>query len=184
MEIAFCNRVFLLSLLLLPPFLLSAQPPEEEKEEDPFEAAYQQRIQEEYLHGVYIPKDLADAFAQLNELTSRDSRLKYRQAPEEVAVRRLHFSLGRWIIYNWGFYRGSRLSHYLRKFGLSHPDDMARFIMVTWHRQLNKKDLDVKPLLEELIEARKQSYQSELKRDTLQRRIRTDSLPSRSMKDK
>src|SRR5690606_32780541 len=77
--------------------------------EDQFEKEYQKRIQKEFLNGVYIPKDLADCFVQLNRLTDDASKTKFKNMPEEDAARKLHFSLGRWIIYNWGFYEGSRL---------------------------------------------------------------------------
>ena len=44
---------------------ISAQPP---ASEDKYEEEYQKRIKKDYLYGVYIPKDLADAFTQLNRL--------------------------------------------------------------------------------------------------------------------
>ena len=47
------------------------------------------------------------------------------------------------MIVNWGFYEGSRLSHFLRGAGLQHPDDMARVILVCFHRHLNQKELNL-----------------------------------------
>ncbi|MEL6925841.1 MAG: DUF6794 domain-containing protein [Bacteroidota bacterium] len=123
---------------------------ERENFEESFEKEYQRRIKKEYLYRVYIPKDLADAFIQLNRLTDKESLARFKNASEEVASRKLHFSLGRWMIHNWGFYGGSRLSHYLRNIGISHPDDMARFIIITYHRNLNKQKLEVKALIEKL----------------------------------
>jgi len=121
-----------------------------DKFEEDYEKEYRRRIQKEYLYRVYIPKDLADAFVNINRLSDKASIAKFKNAPEEEASYKLHLSLGRWMIYNWGFYRGSRLSHYLKNIGLSHPDDMARFIIITYHRNLNKKKLDVKALIESL----------------------------------
>jgi len=119
-----------------------------------FERQYRERIEQESLYGVYIPKDLGDVFSQLEQLTSREARNSYRNAKEREAVRKLHFSLGRWMIYNWGFYEGSRLTRYLNRYGVSHPDDMARFLMTCWHRYLNKKELDIPTLVEELRQIR------------------------------
>ena len=116
--------------------------------EDEFEKEYQKRIQQEYLNGVYIPKDLADCFIQLNQLTDEASKIKFKNMTEEDAAHKLHFSLGRWIIYNWGFYEGSRLSFYLKNLGISYPDDMAQFIIITYHRNLNKNKLNVKELID------------------------------------
>lgn len=127
------------------------------------ELAYQKRIKKEYLSRVYIPSDLADAFIQLNELIEDESKKKFLSVDEVEAAKKLHFSLGRWIIYNWGFYEGSRLSHYLRGLGLTYPDDMARFIIITYHRNLKKSPLDVKPLIEGFINHRKEAFDTRRK---------------------
>lgn len=135
-----------LCLILAGLAVLSAQKPPETLEE--YEKAYEYRIRQEYLYGVYIPKDLTDAFIQLNKLIDEPSKQKFKAIDEEEATRRLFFSLGRWISHNWGFYGGSRLSHFLKGLGLTHPDDMASFVIITYHRNLNRKPLDVRPLVE------------------------------------
>ncbi len=119
-----------------------------------YEKAYKRRIAQEYLNGVYIPKNLTDVFYHLNKLTQEEDIKKFKAATEEEVEVKLFPSLGRWMIHNWGFYSGSRLSHYLKSVGLTHPEDMARFLMVTYHRSLNDKPLDVKPLVLGYIEAR------------------------------
>jgi len=125
---------------------MSAQPPVSEED---FDKVYEQRVQQEMLYDVYIPKDLTDAFIQLNKLIEEDSKLKFKNMPEAQAGVKLHFSFGRWIIHNWGFYGGSRFSKYLNTLGLYDPDTMARFVIITYHRNLNRKPLDVKPLLDQ-----------------------------------
>ena len=140
------------------------KPPETENE---YEKAYQRRIQQELLHNVYIPKDLADAFIQLNKLIDPASKMKYKTMPEEEAVKKLYFSFGRWIIHNWGFYGGSRLSHHLKSIGLHHPDDMSKFIMITYHRNLNRQKLRAKDLVEDFQAARKKEYDNRLKNGTI-----------------
>lgn len=130
---------------------------------DEHEKAYQRRITREFLHGVYIPKDLADAFIQLNKLTDKESKASFKGIPEDMAAAKLHFSFGRWIIHNWGFYEGSRFSNYLNRVGLFHPDDMARFVMITYHRNLRKSSLEVKSLVEEITAAR-QKHEAEKKK--------------------
>ncbi len=112
--------------------------------EGAIEAEYQKRIKKEYLNRVYIPKDLADCFIQLNKLIDEGSKKKFKVAPEEVVSRKLHFSLGRWMMVNWSFYQGSRLSAYLKDLGIYEPDDMARFIIISYHRNLNRKELKIK----------------------------------------
>lgn len=135
--------------------------------EEKFEKEYQKRIKKERLYGVYIPKDLTDCFIQLNRLIDNKSKQKFKYALEEEVTRKLHFSLGRWMIYNWNFYEGSRLSHYLNGLGLSHPEDMAHFIMVTYHRNLNKKELNVKELLTSFREKQEKANEARKSKGTV-----------------
>ena len=148
---------FCLCLLLLFAFspLAQAQKPAETLAEH--EAAYARRIKREVLNNVYIPKDLADAFNELNKKIDADSERRFLSLPDTVAAEKLFFSLGRWINVNWGFYGGSRLSHYLRGIGLTHPEDMSTFIIITYHRNLRRVPLDVKPLVEDLVAKRQRA---------------------------
>jgi hypothetical protein len=171
-------RIFLILICVFSPlWTLSAQKPPETEEE--FEKAYKRRIQEEYLDGVYIPKDLADAFVQLNRLINDPSKAKFRNAPEMEAAKKLHFSLGRWITVNWGFYGGSRLSHYLKGLGVHHPDDMARFIIITYHRNLNREKLGVQELVAGFQKFREEERLARLKKGTIlyEEKRKRDSIP-------
>jgi hypothetical protein len=162
--------LFALTSFLGLPLLVRAQtegPPSNPQE---VRERYNQRIQQERLYGVYIPTDVADAIRQLYALTSEDARKLYAEKPEEEAVSQLHFSLGRWIIHNWGFYGGSRLSQYFRqKLQIYHPDDMARFIMIAFHRSIRKEELDIPGLIEE-FHARQDSVRREKAREDSLRR--------------
>jgi hypothetical protein len=155
------NRLFLLSACLLLSILSTAQrPPETESE---YDKDYQRRIQMETINGVYIPANLPEAFVQLHQLIDKDSKGKFKEMEEEAAVKKLHFSLGRWMIINWGFYQGSRLSHSLKVKGLHHPDDMARFIIRSYHRSLNKVPIEAESQIKGLTEAREQERQDRMK---------------------
>lgn len=149
---------FLCLLLFVGLQSISAQPPgtvsariqaAAAAEEDPFEETYESRIAKSELYGIYIPKDLGEVFQQLNEKIDAASRAKFAAMTEADARHKLHFSLGRWIIHNWGFYQGSRLTKYLNDIGLYEPDDMVRFIILTYHREINHKPLQVKELIQE-----------------------------------
>ncbi len=106
-------------------------------------------------------------FVELNKKTAQESRQALKNAGEEEAARKLHFSLGRWIIYNWGFYEGSRLSHYLKGLGVSHPDDQAKFIITTYHRYLNNVPLAVKDLADFYREKRQKILEERKKKGTI-----------------
>lgn len=155
------KTVTLLFLFFVSTLPLLAQPPETEKD---FEESYQKRVNQEYLYDVYIPEDLTDAFIQLNKLIDEGSRLKFKNMSEADASMKLHFSFGRWISYNWGFYGGSRFSKYLNSMGLFDPDAMTRFVIIAYHRNLNRRPLDVKQLLEKFQEEKAQKLDEEKSR--------------------
>lgn len=121
-----------------------------QKDVDPYQKKYEWRIRQEVLYGTYIPKDVNDALIRLNRLTDEESKAKFKNLSETEAVNKLYFSFGRWISYNWGFHDGSRLSVNLRSMGIFSPEDMTRFMMVLFHRSLNKKPLDIKELLKQI----------------------------------
>jgi len=161
-------RFLLLSFLLTGlvfPVIAQVQGPANNQSE--FEKKYQRRLTKEYIYGVYIPKDLGDAFISLNKLIDEDTRIEFKNAPEEIVARKLHFSFGRWMIYNWGFYEGSRLSHYLNEVGVYHPDDMARFLIITYHRNLNRRQLNVKELVDGFGASRELEQQKKLEKGTV-----------------
>ncbi|MEO6759607.1 MAG: DUF6794 domain-containing protein, partial [Saprospiraceae bacterium] len=148
--IAFCGR-------------LSAQEGPASTEAE-FEKQYQERIKMEKLSNVYIPKNLDDALTQLDKLTSPESRLKFKSIPEDSVCRYMHGRLGQWIILNWGFYGGSRLSHYLRSAGITYPDDMADFLILAYHRKLNGKPVEIRDLAISFREKRKKEFREDKKK--------------------
>lgn len=123
------------------------------------DSVYQSNIKKSRLYGVYIPKDLDDAFAELDRMSPKDAIIKIKEASEETVAKKLHFGLGRWMAYNWNFDEGSRFSHYLKSLGLFHTDDMIDFMLVSYHRHLLKKDQE--------IEKRVKVYQDKREKEKL-----------------
>jgi hypothetical protein len=128
-----------------------------------YKKEYNERIKKDRLAGIYIPKDLNDAFAELNKKIADKDKEKFKSLGEEEASHRLFFSLGRWIILNWGFDGGSRLSHQLKGLGIYHPEDMSTFIIRAYHRKLNNKDLALGELTKKIVDARKKERAEDLK---------------------
>ncbi len=157
------KKRFLLFLFLLPATVFFAQegPASDEKE---FEKQYEERIKKDKLNGVYIPKNLDDAILQLNKIISAESQSVIKAIPEDSVCMLLHQRLGQWIILNWGFYGGSRLSHYLRSAGVTFPDDMADFLILAYHRSLNGKPVNIKELVIGFKEKRKKEFEAEKKK--------------------
>lgn len=125
-----------------------------------YEARYQERIKLSEIGGVYIPVDLGDAFRELERLAPKESIEFYKGQEEETVVNGLFPKLGRWIIINWGFEGGSRLSHALRQQGITFPEDMSRVIMRSWHRHLVGQPIDLEGQVA-IIQERIQAEQAE-----------------------
>ena len=134
-----------ISLIVLSAFLMvnyiNAQPKNSTPEE-----IYEWRTQQEKLYKVYIPADLSECFTELDKKVSKASKAKFLSIDERTAMQKLHYSLGKWIWYNWGFYEGSRLTVYMNKMGIFHPEDMADFIIMSYHRYLKETPIEPKEL--------------------------------------
>ena len=147
---------------------LNAQTPAVKEEwpastEAEFEKQYQEHIKKDKLNGVYIPKKLDEAMTELDKRISPESQAKVKTIPEDSVCLVMHNRLGQWIILNWGFYGGSRLSHYLRSAGITFPDDMADFLILAYHRRLNAKPIGIKELATEFREKRKKEFEEKKK---------------------
>lgn len=168
-EMNMLSRFYLLSLL----FLFCASTSFAQKSPtvvDKHEVAYKKLIRKQFINDVYIPKDLFDAFAQLDRLMDKETRANFQLLPEERAGRKFYLIM--WMVNNWNFYEGSRLSHYIRNIGITHPESMAHFVIVTYHRQLNDKDLNIKERVEfytKKSEDLKKKRQKILKEETRKR---------------
>jgi hypothetical protein len=156
----FFHALFLLSFFSNSLAAQTEGPPSDEKE---FEKQYQERIKKDKLNNVYIPKNLDDAMLQLDKNISPESQAKMKVIPEDSICLALHSRLGQWMILNWGFYGGSRLSHYLRSAGITFPDDMADFLILGYHRKLNGKPIEIKELAKYFKEKRKKEFEAEKK---------------------
>ena len=85
----------------------------------------------------------------------------FKAIPEDSVCRVMHNRLGQWMIVNWSFYEGSRLSNYLRSAGVSYPDDMADFLLLAFHHHLHGKPVVIKDLAVYFREKRKQAWEQE-----------------------
>lgn len=129
--------------------------------------AYQERIKKDRIGGIYIPKNLDDALAELDKKIEPASRLKIKALPEDSVCAVLHFRLGQWMITGWSFYEGSRISHYLKSAGVTYPDDMADFLLIAYHRKLNGIPVNIRDLATEFKNKRKKEHQDRIKNGTV-----------------
>jgi len=140
------HKVFALLILTLGCTITTVDAQRAPSVDDPAEVAYQKRILKSRINGVYIPKDLYDAFAQLNRLMDAPTRQHFKSMTEEEAGKKLYLIM--WMCNNWGMYQGSRLSHYIQNIGITNPEHKAHFLIITYHREVNEKDLNIKERVE------------------------------------
>lgn len=144
------------------------------KGEEGYEALYQRNIKKSRINGVYIPANLDEAFVELDDLSPEASKIKFKNAPEDVIASKLHYGLGRWISVFWNFREGSRYVEYLRQLGIVDHDHMIQFTIVSYHRYKNNKPLDVEGQVENYKKLIEEKRQELLKRREL---IHTETRP-------
>lgn len=123
--------------------------------EDQYQQQYNENIAKEYINDVYIPVDVMDAMRMLDNLSNDAGRSRLLEAEEHIAAERLVLGLGKWMMVNWNFFDGSRLSHHLRTYGVTLPDDMAKFLIVTYHRYLRMVPLELEERGQQIFDLRK-----------------------------
>lgn len=160
-------RIKTYALLLLT--LWSGQSLLAQTEYDEYKKQYEINIAKEEINGVYIPTDIHDAIEKLDAMASPDSKAKIKAGQEEQVVENLSRGLGKWMIVNWNFYAGSRLSHALKQRGVTHPDDMAAYIVRTYYRHLHEQEYELderadkwRKYRKELMEKKKKEQLSRL----------------------
>lgn len=110
--------------------------------------------------GVYIPKDLADAIAQIDKMWDDSTKQEIRQMTENEFAGRTHRGFGMWIRNNWGLWKGSRLSRYFNDMGIFHPDDISGIILTCYYRHLKDEDFKVDELVKHYQDYWKQQQKS------------------------
>ncbi len=159
--------LLLLAVLIGNISLLTAQPPAPANNEDEYRQEFRKRVSQDRLFGVYIPSDTEEALSELTRLSDKESRRSFMAQPEDRAYAALELTLGRWIVTNWGLHGGSRLSVYFGRRGLRHPDDVARYLILAWHRQLTGKALEEEKTIKELTDARTAGVMADRRRGTV-----------------
>ncbi len=159
--------LLLLAVLIGNISVLTAQTPAPANNEDEYRQEFRKRVSQDRLFGVYIPADTEEALSELTRLSDGESRRSFMAQPEDRAYAALELTLGRWIVTNWGLHGGSRLSVYFGRRGLRHPDDVAHYLILAWHRQLTGKLLWEEETIEQLTEARRAAVIAERRRGTV-----------------
>ena len=100
------------------------------------------------------PTSLSECFKQLDDIFSESPDADdWKKEDEKKAIASSHHGLGQWIRNNWKLWKGESILHqYFSKLGLHHADDMSAVILTSYHRHLNKKELELDEQIKHYIE--------------------------------
>jgi hypothetical protein len=92
----------------------------------------------------YIPKDLDDALTYLNCSWTDKNKEDFKSKDESDAVTELHMGTGLGIRNGWELWKAKNsLYRFFKSKGIFHPDDISSIILTSFHRQLNKRQIDL-----------------------------------------
>lgn len=131
------EKIVILVLLLVLPLVCFAQ--------DAITTADPKMI--EKVESTGIPENLEECFVELEKVLNKDELEEFKNANEDEIVK-YHHSIGRWMRDNWGAWPGSHLTKYFIEMGIFHPDDITNIILTSFHRHLNKKDINLRQQIE------------------------------------
>lgn len=114
------------------------------------------------IDGSYIPKNLYDAFQQLDTILEPDYKKRFIVEDEEIAVSKEHFGLRMGLRNSWRLWGSSRLQRSIfSEYGIKHPDRQSTFILTLYHRRLRGVDLDIDQLKKIIQEQEAQQEEEE-----------------------
>jgi hypothetical protein len=92
----------------------------------------------------YIPKDIEDAINYLDCSIDKQSKEAFKKVPENLATLRLPPETGMVLRNKWGLWQENNvLTNYFHSLGVFHPDDMSSIILLSFHRKLNGKPINL-----------------------------------------
>ncbi|MBS1559344.1 MAG: hypothetical protein JST69_11535 [Bacteroidetes bacterium] len=103
----------------------------------------------------YIPKNLNDALDYM-DCVWKDKEV-FKNKSEEDAVADAHFTGGQWIRNDWELWKGKNsLYKQFKSLGVTFPEDISSIILISFHRRLNHKDIDLSGQIQQYNEHKKQ----------------------------
>jgi len=93
----------------------------------------------ETIGGRYIPKNLQEAFLELDKQLSEIDKKEMAALKSRKDMIAYHHGLGTSLRNNWGLWGVSRLRKYFTDKGITHPDDMSSVVLFFYWDWLNGK---------------------------------------------
>lgn len=126
--------------------------------------------QKKNVHGLPIPKDLIECFSTLDKSMPDNEVNLIRTLPEDSIWSHEEFRFGTDFFHAWKLYDGSRLTKYFNKMGLVGSNEIYEAILISYHRHLNKIEIDLEGQIKKYQAKQKAHYDrylSKLDKDSL-----------------
>lgn len=126
------------------------------------------KIEKEMLHIDYAPETLDECYAYLDKFLQDKEVFKSCSDDQVTAI--AHHGLGRWLRNQWHLWWSEKfaegalsekdslypqtkpeLKKYFESLGITHPDDMSGIVILSYHRKLNNKPIELEKQVEETI---------------------------------
>ena len=108
------------------------------------DSMYKERLKQEKINGNYIPRDLLDAFRELDKIIVGAARENFMNFSDEEVDKRTHRKIGFILKERWYMYEGSRYTGFFKRMGINGLEHMIGITIQSYHRHLHKKDLQVR----------------------------------------
>lgn len=119
----------------------------------------------------YIPTNLNDALDYL-DCVWVDKEV-FKNKSEKDAVADAQFGGGQWMRNDWELWKGKNsLYREFKSLGITFPEDISSIILVSFHRRLNHKDIDLSGQVREYKEYKKRNELVRIERDKLSKALK------------
>jgi hypothetical protein len=116
------------------------------------------------VHDMRIPKNLEQCFKKLGETLSDEELEIIKTFPEDSIYFHEEFKYGTDFFHAWKLYDGSRLTRFFNRKGLNGSHEIYNTILISYHRHLNNKPIDLDGQISKYQAKQKDDYEEYLKR--------------------
>ena len=89
--------------------------------------------------GLFIPASIEEAITELEKMLHPEFIQEARAMPESEFLASQYFGLAMWIRNNWQLWGINPLTQFLRTQGMTHPDEMASFLLGQFWQHLQQQ---------------------------------------------
>jgi len=114
------------------------------------------------VHDMRIPKNLEQCFKKLEKTLSNEELEVIKTFQEDSIYHHEEFKYGTDFFHAWKLYDGSRLTRYFNKKGLKGSHEIYNTILISYHRYLNNKPIDLEGQIAKYQAKQKKQYEAYL----------------------